>query len=143
MLKKLYKRGVFSFIQGLSSISLNKKMKNFKGLKIWQKGFQIAVNSFQITSGFPGSEKWGLGSQINRAAVSISSNIAEGGSRSSRKEYKHYIEISLGSSFELETQLLITRALQIGNLELINQTLILLAEEEKMLTAFSKVLQKA
>ena len=82
-------------------------MKNFKELRIWQKGMDIAVNSIQLIKKFPQQEKFGLSSQVTRAAVSIPSNIAEGSSRSSEKEYSRFIEISLGSSFELETQLLI------------------------------------
>jgi four helix bundle protein len=78
-------------------------MRNFKELKIWQKSFQIAVNSFRITSIFPAQEKFGMALQINKAGVSIPSNIAEGSSRSSDKDYNRFIEISLGSSFELET----------------------------------------
>ena len=116
-------------------------MKNFKELKIWQKGFQIAVNTFQITENFPKSEKWGLGIQITKAGVSIPSNIAEGSSRSSAKDYNRFIEISLGSSFELETQLLISKAQNMGRQELIEQTLLLLTEEEKMLISFSKTLR--
>lgn len=116
-------------------------MKNFKELKIWQKGFQIAVNTFQIIEDFPKIEKWGLGLQITKAGVSIPSNIAEGSSRSSTKDYNHYIEISLGSAFELETQLLISKALKIGRQELIEQTLLLLTEEEKMLISFSNTLR--
>ncbi len=81
-------------------------MRNFKELKIWQKGFQIAINSFKLTSTFPKEEKYGITSQITKAAVSIPSNIAEGSSRSSEKDYNRFIEISLGSTFELETQLL-------------------------------------
>ena len=84
-------------------------MRNFKELKIWQKGFQIAINSYKITSAFPANERFSLTSQINRAAVSIASNVAGGSSRSSDKEYKHYIEILLGSCFELETQLMIAK----------------------------------
>ncbi len=118
-------------------------MKNFKELRIWQNGFQIAINSFKITENFPKSEKWGIGLQINKAGVSIPSNIAEGSSRTSRKDYNRFVEISLGSSFELETQLLISKALELGNPELIAQTLDLLTEEEKMLTAFSKALLTA
>ena len=117
-------------------------MKNFKGLKIWQKGFQVAINSFKITKDFPKEEKFGLASQINRAAVSIPSNIAEGSSRTSGKEYNHFIEISLGSCFEMETQLLISKALNYGDQKLINSVLSLLTEEEKMLTAFSASLRK-
>lgn len=117
-------------------------MRNFKELKIWQKGFQIAINRFRITESFPTQEKYGLASQINRAGVSIPSNIAEGSSRSSDKDYNRFIEISLGSAFELETQLLIAKELNYGNQPLVNTTLELLAEEEKMLTAFSSSLSK-
>lgn len=117
-------------------------MRNFKELKVWQKGFQIAVNSFKITESFPHQEKFGLASQINRAGVSIPSNIAEGSSRGSDKDYNRFVEISLGSSFELETQLLIAKEVKYGNEILINSTLELLVEEEKMLTAFSNSLLK-
>ena len=106
-------------------------MRNFKALKIWQKGFQIAVTSYKITAGFPGHGRFGLISQINRAAVSIPSNIAEGSSRNSRKEYNHYVAISLGSCFELETKLLIARELGYGNQPLVLEVLDLLTEEEK------------
>ncbi len=89
-------------------------MKNFKELKIWQKGLEIAVDAFNFTKTFPSSEKFGLSSQITRAAVSISSNIAEGSSRQSEKDYYRFIEISLGPAYELETQLLIAKAVQFG-----------------------------
>jgi len=82
-------------------------MKDFKKLKIWQKGFKIAKDSYKITKDFPSDERFGLISQINRASVSISSNIAEGSSRRSEKDYYRFIEIALGSCFELENQLLL------------------------------------
>lgn len=116
-------------------------MRNFKELKIWQKGFDIAVNCFEITTRFPSQEKFGLVSQINRCGVSIPSNIAEGSSRTSDKDYKRFIQISLGSCFELETQLLIAQKMNFGNPDSIKIILESLAEEEKMLTAFSKTLQ--
>ena len=115
-------------------------MRNFKQLKIWQKGFQVAVNCYKLTSAFPSQEKFGLTSQLNRAGVSIPSNIAEGSSRNSDKDYNRFIEISLGSCFEAETQLLIAKALGFGEANLNQETLALLNEEEKMLTAFSKSL---
>jgi len=118
-------------------------MRNFKELKIWQKGFQIAVDSYKITGTFPSNERFALVSQINRAAVSIPSNIAEGSSRTSDKEYKHFIEISLGSCFELETQLLIAKHLKYGNLDILAEVLKQLAEEEKMLTAFANTLKNS
>ncbi len=115
-------------------------MRNFKELKIWQKGYQIAVNCFKLTTTFPAQEKFGLISQLNRACISIPSNIAEGSSRNSRKEYNRYIEISLGSCFEAETQLLIAQKLNFGNPESLIEILLQITEEEKMLTAFSRTL---
>jgi four helix bundle protein len=118
-------------------------VRDFKKLKIWQKGYEIALNSFKITKTFPSEEKYGLVQQINRAGISIPSNIAEGSSRSSEKDYKRFIEISLGSCFELETQLLISQALRYGDQSLIGITLNLLKEEEKMLTAFGSTLRRS
>lgn len=62
-------------------------MKNFKTLRIWQKGLEIAVKSYRLTSQFPSQEKFSIVSQINRAGISIPSNIAEGSSRKSEKDY--------------------------------------------------------
>ncbi|MEP7165278.1 MAG: four helix bundle protein [Ferruginibacter sp.] len=115
-------------------------MKNFKELKIWQKAFQITINCFKITETFPKQEKFGLVSQLNRACVSIPSNIAEGGSRNSTKEYNRFIEISLGSCFEAETQFLIAQELGFADAGSIKEILVLITEEEKMLTAFRRTL---
>ena len=112
-------------------------MKNFKELKIWQKGIEIAISCIKITNSFPKHEKFGLISQLNRACISIPSNIAEGSSRTSSKDYNRFIEISLGSCFEAETQFLIAKKLGFGNPELIEEILLQLSEEEKMLTSFS------
>ena len=117
-------------------------MRNFKELKIWQKGFTIAVNSFKLVSTFPKEERFGISSQITRAAVSIPSNIAEGSSRSSEKDYNRFIEISLGSSFETETQILIAEAVNYGDNDLRKKLLSDLDEEQKMLISFMKVLKK-
>jgi len=113
-------------------------MRNFKELKIWQKGFDIAINSYKLIETFPQTEKYSLAQQITRAAVSIPSNIAEGSSRSSAKEYNRYLEISLGSSFELETQYLIAKELNFGAPELVTNGLKQLDEEQKMIIAFQK-----
>lgn len=111
-------------------------MRNFKELKIWQKGFQIAVKSFKLTGMFPKEEKFGISVQITKAAVSIPSNIAEGSSRSSEKDYNRFLEISLGSSFELETQLLIAEAVGYGDNEFRKEILSDVDEEQKMLMSF-------
>lgn len=79
---------------------------NFKNLKIWILSMEIASDIHKITLEFPKNEVYGLISQMNRAAVSIPSNIAEGSNRENT-HFKHFLNISLGSSFELQTQLLI------------------------------------
>lgn len=111
-------------------------MRNFKQLKVWQKGFDIAINSFKLVAFFPKEEKYGLSSQLTRAGVSIPSNIAEGSSRSSDKDYNRFLEISLGSTFEMETQLLIAEAANFGPKELRETLLKDIDEEQKMLISF-------
>lgn len=117
-------------------------MRNLKELTIWQKGFEIAVRSFKLTATFPKEEKYGISSQITKAAVSIPSNIAEGSSRTSERDYNRFIEISLGSSFELETQLLIAAAVNYGDKELRDEILKDVDEEQKMLIIFMNKLHK-
>lgn len=117
-------------------------MKNFKELKIWQKGFDIAVKSFKLTASFPREEKFGISSQITRAAISIPSNVAEGSSRSSEKDYNRFLEISLGSTYELETQLLISQAVNFGDENLSTEILTDIVEEQKMLISFINKLNK-
>lgn len=115
-------------------------MKNFMDLKIWQKGMDIAISCFQLTESFPSTERFGISSQINRAGVSIPSNVAEGSSRTSEKDYGRFIEISLGSSFELETQLLIAQRLKFGDDRKVADLITNVSEEQKMLAGFLKSL---
>ena len=117
-------------------------MRNFKELKIWQKGFEIAVDTYKLAETFPATERFSLTQQATRAAVSIPSNIAEGSSRSSEKDYNRFLEISLGSSFELETQLLIAGAVNYGDKELRDEILKDVDEEQKMLISFMKKLKQ-
>lgn len=83
------------------------KVRDYKDLRVWQKGIEIADKIYSITDGFPKSELYGLVSQMRRASVSISSNVAEGFVRNHSKEYKQFLYISLGSCAELDTQLII------------------------------------
>jgi four helix bundle protein len=116
-------------------------MKNFKNLKIWQKGFEIAVQSIKYTKDFPPSEKFSLANQISRSAVSIPSNIAEGSSRNSKNDYHRFLEFSLESAFELETQLLIAKEVNFGNIEVCELLLKEIDEEQKMIMSFQKVIK--
>jgi len=111
-------------------------MRNFKELLIWKKGMEIAVNCFKLVEGFPKEQKFGLSLQVTKSGVSIPSNIAEGSSRSSEKHYCHFTEISLGSSYELETQLLISQRVQLGDQFLLKQILTDVSEEQKMIIGF-------
>ncbi len=90
-------------------------MHNLKELKLWHKAIELTTEVYRLTADFPKEEKYGLTSQIRRAAVSVPSNIAEGAGRNSNKEFVHFLAISNGSSYELQTQLIISK-----NLNLIN-----------------------
>ena len=82
-------------------------MNNYKELKVWQKAVEFTVEIHKLTVSFPNHEQFGLTNQIRRAAYSIPSNIAEGAGRNSKKEFNHFLSIALGSTFEIETQLII------------------------------------
>lgn len=82
------------------------KRHNFKKLKIWQMGLELSKSILDLTDTFPSYEKFGLKSQMDRCSISIPSNIAEGSSRTN-KSFSHFLNICLGSSFELQTQLLL------------------------------------
>jgi four helix bundle protein len=84
-------------------------MHNLKELKIWHKAMEVVTQVYRLTTDFPKEEKYGLTSQIRRSAVSIPSNMAEGAGRNSNKEFVHFLGISNGSSYELQTQLLLCR----------------------------------
>lgn len=110
-------------------------MRNFKELKIWKLGMEIATAVYRLSTRLPKEERYGLISQITRAGISIPSNIAEGSAKSSEKEFKYYLETALGSAFELETQLLIISELNLSNSscdDLINE----IQKEQKMIGSF-------
>lgn len=86
-------------------------MHNLKELKIWNKAIGLATDIYRLTAGFPKEEKYGLTSQIRRSAVSVPSNIAEGAGRNTKNEFCHFLGISNSSSYELQTQLIISKSL--------------------------------
>jgi len=116
-------------------------MKNYKQLIIWQKGIEIVKQAYLLTKQLPADEKFGLISQINRAAISIPANIAEGSSRNSDKDYGRFLQISLGSAFELQTYCILIKELGYcidNNLDID----LMLEEIIKMLHSFIKQLDK-
>jgi four helix bundle protein len=88
-------------------------MNNYKELKIWQKSVDLAVHIYEITKNFPKEEIYGLTSQLRRSAISISSNIAEGAGRNTKKDFSNFLGISYGSSCELDTQMIIAEKVKL------------------------------
>lgn len=87
------------------------EIRSYRDLVVWQKGLELTKAIYQLTTKLPENEKFGLVSQVRRAAVSIPSNIAEGRERGTRKDYAQFLRISLGSTAELETQLLLIESI--------------------------------
>ncbi len=110
-------------------------MKNFKDLRIWQQRMTIVNHTYDIAEELPNNERYAITSQICRASVSISSNIAEGYSRTSNKDMKRFFEMSLGSSYEFETQYLVIKQREIATFEKVD-ALAALSEEQKMLNSY-------
>ncbi|MBS1624911.1 MAG: four helix bundle protein [Bacteroidetes bacterium] len=111
-------------------------MHNYKELNIWKRAMKLAVDVYRVSSTFPSDERFGLTSQIRRAAVSIASNIAEGSGRNTDGEFIQFLGIANGSSFELTTQLMIAVELEIANSDSADKILKELDETQKMLYAF-------
>lgn len=110
---------------------------NFRELTIWKNSMELAKEVYLASSNLPGDERFSLISQINRSAVSIPSNIAEGSGRTSNKEFAHFLNYSLSSSYELETQLILANEIyKLDNTEL----LIKLHELQKMIGGFKRTL---
>ena len=95
-------------------------MEGFQRLQTWQKAYDLALEIYKVTKDFPQHEQYGLISQVRRAAVSVSANIAEGYERQFRKEYLQYLNIAKGSLGEVETYLLFSRDLHYVNNEQYN-----------------------
>ncbi|MEQ8523763.1 four helix bundle protein [Gracilimonas sp.] len=116
-------------------------MHQFKELSVWNKAVDLATDVYSYTKNFPSEEKYGLTSQIRRSVVSISSNIAEGAGRKSKKEFKHFLNIAYGSGSELETQLLIARNLGFINNENYEALSEMITEIQKMIYSLSNSLK--
>jgi four helix bundle protein len=108
-------------------------MAGFRDLKVWQAAMCLAEEVYRLSGQFPKHEIYGLASQLQRAAVSIPSNIAEGQARNSSKEFHHFLGIARGSLAELETQLMLAQRLGYLAEEKVSPTLDKAEEVGKML----------
>ena len=115
-------------------------MHNFKKLDIWTRSMDLASEIYSLTNTFPSNERFGLISQMQRSAVSIPSNIAEGSAKSSNKDFSRFLEISIGSSFELETQLILASRLNYVEDGIYNSTQNNINELQKMIIGFKNKL---
>lgn len=113
-----------------------KSKHNFKNLKVWQKSVDLAVKVYHITKEFPSEEKFGMTSQMRRASVSIPSNIAEGTAKSTSKSFVNSLDISLGESYELETQAIIANLVGLLDKEQFTSLESDISEVQRMINGF-------
>lgn len=111
--------------------------RRYQQLVVWQKAMELVAEIYRVSATFPDTEKFGLTSQMRRAAVSLPSNIAEGAGRGTDKEFSHFLKIARGSLFELETQIEI--ATRLG---FINQAKPLTEQTEHLFALLSNLIQK-
>jgi len=117
-------------------------MRNFRDLQIWQESLQLAVTAYELAKELPKEEVYGLRSQITRAAVSIASNIAEGCSRKSERDFSRFLDISLGSAFELETDLIICQETGLLRVDIVTNYLERLHTTQRRINALNTKLTK-
>jgi len=110
-------------------------MRNFRNLNVWILGMEIVKDIYLLTKDLPAYEQYGLTNQIRRAAISIPSNIAEGSSRKTNPDFARFLEVALGSSFEIETQLLIANELNYLKIEQTSDVLNKLSILQKQVNA--------
>ena len=115
-------------------------MHNFKKLDIWIKSMNTVTEIYQITNTFPSHERFGLISQMQRSAVSIPTNIAEGSAKTSNKDFARFLEISSGSAFELETELIVSFNLKYIDAVIYEDILNKISEIQKMIYGFKNKL---
>jgi four helix bundle protein len=108
----------------------------FQDLTVWQRAMEMTVSIYDLTRSFPKDEVYGLSSQLRRASISVASNIAEGRGRMTVGEFRHFLGIAQGSTYEVQTQLLVARRLKIGDEQMLNRAEALCVETSKMLGAF-------
>lgn len=113
-------------------------MHKVQDLKIWQKSIELAKQVYIVIADLPADERFGLTSQIKRATISIASNIAEGAGRNSNKEFKYFLGIANGSSYELHTQLILACELSMLEKYKVDEILNLITEIQKMNYSFQK-----
>jgi len=115
-------------------------MHNFKELKIWQKARTLVKVVYDITARFPEKERIGLTSQLQRAVVSIPTNIAEGSGRNTNRDFARFLDIAISSSFEVETEIILSPDLGYISENELNETVSKIQEIQKMIFGYRKTI---
>ena len=116
-------------------------MRDFRKYQVWNDAISLVTDIYKLLSFFPTYERYALSDQIRRSSVSIASNIAEGASRESKKDFSHFLQISVGSAFELETQLIIASNLNYISEDQLTNILDKLVYIEKRLSKLISILR--
>jgi four helix bundle protein len=119
-----------------------RSIHSYRDLEVWRRGIDLVERVYKLTQSFPPEEKYGLTSQLRRAAVAISSNIAEGWGRDSTKDYVHFVRIARSSLLEIETQLIIAHRLGYLNEDALKALLQETEAESKMLLSLIRSLRR-
>jgi len=115
--------------------------QDYHELIVWQRAIELTVCIYKLTRSFPKEELYGLTSQMRRASVSVASNIAEGRGRLTPGEFRQFLGLAQGSTYELQTQLLVARKLGLGSDEVLDEAVSLSDEVSKMLGSFIQTLR--
>jgi four helix bundle protein len=110
--------------------------QDYRDLIVWQKGIDLTVCIYKLTRSLPKDEIYGLSSQMRRASVSIANNIAEGRGRLNPAEFRQFFGVAQGSTYELQTQIVVADSLRLASPEDLKQATVLSDEVSKMLSAF-------
>lgn len=124
------------------TIKDNKEMRNFREYPIWLQGRELVKEVYLLTKQFPASEVYALSNQLQRAVVSIPSNIAEGAGRASNADFAHFLEIALGSTYEVETQICVAMDLGYCSTEQQSALIVKIQRLEKEMLNFIRTLKE-
>jgi four helix bundle protein len=111
-------------------------MAGYQTLIVWQQSIAVAEEIYRLTGLYPDKERYGLVSQMRRASVSIPSNIAEGYRRCHKKAFKQFLRVAFGSAAELETQIILSKKLQMAPMEEFQKVEVLLERVLRLLNGF-------
>lgn len=121
---------------------MSSEIKSYQDLIVWQKSIKLVERIYNVTSEFPENEKFGITQQIRRSSVSVPSNIAEGWGRKTEGSFGYFLSVSRGSLYELETQLFISKNINLLNKKTFDELSKLTTEISKMINSLIKTLKK-